>query len=184
MRDSTTTRTDDDERCSLSCLRGWTDHLGLGLGRSRAIVAGLALLAVISLAGCSDDDDDSAAAAGPEEASTTVVKATEGDGTIKLDRTSSSTGDVEFRIENAGKLTHEFVVLKTDIAEDQLPTNATKTAVDESAPGIEVVGERNSIAAGTDATLSLDDLSAGKYVLICNVPTHYGLGMHATFTVN
>src|SRR5687768_18530983 len=99
MRDSTTTRT-DDERCSLSCLRGWTDHLGLGIGRSRAIVAGLALLAVVSLAGCSDDDDDAAAAAVPEEASTTVVKATEGGGTIKLDRTSSPTGDVEIRNEN------------------------------------------------------------------------------------
>lgn len=146
--------------------------------RLLAVAAGLALVSGLLLVGCGDDDDDASAA------SATVVNVTEADGTITLDAASSDSGNVEFKIQNTGELTHELVVLKTDLAEDALPLNADGTAVDQSGEGVEEIGERESIAAGSDADLALDDLESGKYVLICNVPGHYGLGMHAAFTVN
>jgi uncharacterized cupredoxin-like copper-binding protein len=148
-----------------------------------ALAAAIVLLPSLALAGCGDDDDDSGPA-DSENSSATTVNATERDGTIELDRSSSAAGEVEFAITNAGELTHEFLVLKTDLAEDVLPVDDADSKVDESAPGIEVVGERDSIAPGTDATLALDGLAQGSYVIICNVPGHYGLGMHASFTVN
>lgn len=145
-----------------------------------ALAAGILLLLSFGLVGCGDDDSD---AADSGNQSATAVKATEGDGTIDLDRASSSSGNVEFAIKNAGELTHEFIVLKTDIAEDALPLNADQNAVDESGDGVDVVGEKSSIAPGADATLAFDDLANGNYVIICNVSGHYGLGMHTSFVV-
>lgn len=142
--------------------------------RRWALAAALVLLPSLVLAACGDDDDDEAA---------TTVNATESDGTIELDRASSSTGDVDFAIKNSGTLIHEFVVLKTDLAEDGLPLNDDKTEVDETASGIEIVGEQEDIPPGADAELTLDDLEDGKYVIICNVPGHYGLGMRTSFVV-
>ncbi len=145
-----------------------------------ALAAAVLLLPLFALTGCGDDDSD-AADAGNQSA--TTVNATERDGTIDLDRASSASGNVEFAIKNAGELTHEFVVLKTDLAEDALPLAADKGAVDQSGDGVDVVGEKSSIAPGADATLAFDDLANGNYVIICNVPGHYGLGMHASFVV-
>jgi uncharacterized cupredoxin-like copper-binding protein len=144
------------------------------------LAAGILLVLAFAIAGCGDDDDD---AVDSGDKSATTVKATERDGTIKLDRASAANGNVEFAIKNAGELTHEFVVLKTDLAADALPLTADKGTVDESADGVDVIGKKSSISPGTDATLAFDDLANGKYVLICNVPAHYGLGMHASFVV-
>lgn len=148
-------------------------------GRPLAVAATLALLPAMALVACGDDDDTDSA-----EAASTTVKVTEGDGTIDLDRTSSADGSVQFVIENGGELTHEFLVLKTDLAQEKLPLNGDQTAVDEAGSGVDLVGEKSAIAPGADATLSFDDLAPGKYVLICNVPGHYGLGMHASFAVS
>lgn len=147
--------------------------------RATAALAVLSLLGAFAFAACGDNDDadaDSGSAA-------TTVKATEADGTISLDQTSAESGEVTFEIENTGELAHELVVLKTDLAEDDLPLLSDGSAVDEEGSGVDVVGERDDIAPGSDAELSFDNLDPGTYVLICNVPGHYGLGMHTTFTV-
>ena len=43
-------------------------------------------------------------------------------------------------------------------------------------------GEIPSIPAGKSASVTVE-LTPGKYVFICNVAGHYGLGMHTGFTV-
>lgn len=88
-------------------------------------------------------------------------------------------GAVTFVVTNAGTVTHEFVILKTDIAEGALPPSA-----DEPGKAQEVghVEEIEDIAAGATATLTVA-LTPGKYVLICNEPGHYAAGMHASFIV-
>ena len=48
--------------------------------------------------------------------------ATEKDFASSLDQTSVASGDVTFHITNEGSSTHEFVVFKTDLAPDKLPT--------------------------------------------------------------
>ena len=112
------------------------------------------------------------------------VKATESDFKIALDSTSASSGDVTFNVVNNGPSVHEFVVFKTDLAEDSLPTKKENGAVivDEEGSGLTVIDEIEDIAEGDTQDLTVD-LDAGKYVLICNLPTHYQLGMHAAFTV-
>ena len=112
------------------------------------------------------------------------VKATESDFKIALDSTSASSGDVTFNVVNNGPSVHEFVVFKTDLAEDSLPTKKENGAVivDEEGSGLTVIDEIEDIAEGDTQDLTVD-LDAGKYVLICNLPTHYQLGMHAAFAV-
>lgn len=137
---------------------------------------------------CSSDDDDdddaastpTAAAATSDSATAATISAVEKDGTITLDKSSASSGEVTFEIDNQGQLAHQFVIIKTELDHAALPQESG--AVDEEADGLTVIKADDDIAPGAQATLSAD-LDAGNYVLICNVPGHYGLGMHTPFTV-
>ena len=71
------------------------------------------------------------------------------------------------------------MIVKSDLAAAALPMTDRAT-VDENK--IEAIGEIEGIASG--ATLSKAfDLKAGRYILICNLPAHYGAGMAKAFTV-
>jgi plastocyanin len=112
------------------------------------------------------------------------VKATEKDFDITLGSSSASSGDVTFNVENNGPSTHEFVVFKTDLAEGSLPTKKENGAVivDEEGTGVTHIDEIEDLAKGDSQDLTVN-LKPGKYVVLCNLPTHYQLGMHAAFTV-
>jgi uncharacterized cupredoxin-like copper-binding protein len=103
-------------------------------------------------------------------------------------QTSAPAGSVTFEVENQGPDDiHEFVVIRTDLSADSLPTDDTGT-VEEGAEGMEVVDEIEDIPVGDQPTLNVD-LEAGSYVLICNIyeeaeqEAHYSLGMRTAFTV-
>jgi uncharacterized cupredoxin-like copper-binding protein len=89
---------------------------------------------------------------------------------------SVGAGKVTFDVSNQGQVTHEFVVLKTD---DGASTIAQK---DGEASEAGHQGEVEDVTPGATKTLTLS-LAPGKYVLICNLPGHYHLGMYAAFTV-
>ncbi len=99
--------------------------------------------------------------------------------------TSVRAGQVVFHVHNdATDLTHEFVVFKTDLPEDQLPLTP-EGIVDEEAASLTHMGEVEDITPGTSKDLTLT-LEPGKYVLVCNVDhdqMHYQHGMHTAFTV-
>lgn len=101
---------------------------------------------------------------------------------------SAPAGEVTFDVENKGPNdTHEFVVIKTDLAPDALPTDENG-AVDEEGEGIEVIDEIEDIAVGDSQSVTVN-LDAGSYVLICNIydadeqEAHYQEGMRTAFTV-
>jgi hypothetical protein len=93
---------------------------------------------------------------------------------------SPPAGEVTFEAHNEGEIEHELVVIKTDIAAAELPTDGT--VVDENATGVDFVGEIEPFEAGGAELMTLD-LEAGAYVLICNVAGHYQQGMYAAMTV-
>jgi uncharacterized cupredoxin-like copper-binding protein len=129
-------------------------------------------------AGCSSSDDGGVKATSSDEGG---VSATEADFSITLDPTSATAGDVTFNIQNDAAQTHEFVVFKTDLAPDALPTDDTG-AVDEAGKGVTHIDEVEDVTAGSSATLTVN-LEAGAYVMICNLPGHYSQGMHTAFSV-
>lgn len=135
--------------------------------RLSAAVMGVALVA----AACS-----SVAAAPPKS-----VTATQSEFKIDLGSAKAATGSVTFAIKNSGTIVHEFVVMKSDLAPDKLPTTA-EGKVDEASTELTHVDEVENIAAGAPAELTVD-LAPGKYVLICNLPGHYAGGMHAGLEV-
>jgi uncharacterized cupredoxin-like copper-binding protein len=146
-----------------------------------AVTLGLATTACSSGDSTSGDGSTSAAPASSEaETAGTAVPATESDFKIVLGEPEGSAGATTFQIQNDGPSTHEFVVFKTDLAPDSLPTDKDGN-VEEDGKGVEHLDEVEDIAAGSDAELELD-LEAGSYVVICNLPGHYKLGMDAGYT--
>lgn len=150
-----------------------------------------ALLPVLAACGGDDDDDDDAAptattAAGGATATSGSgmsgsVEVTLADFTVKADPAMAAAGEVTFTAKNDGSMEHELVIIKTDTAEGDLPMDGTGSEVDEAAAG-EVIGKIAEVEAGKskDGTFTL---TAGKYVLICNVAGHYKAGMHTAFEV-
>lgn len=90
--------------------------------------------------------------------------------------TQASAGKVTFRVHNAGTITHEFVVIKTDHAAADLPIKAGRA--DEAGN----VGETGDLKAGSTKSVTIP-LAAGHYALICNLPGHYLAGQHTDFSV-
>ena len=101
------------------------------------------------------------------------------------DRNSMPSGDLTFVVTNdATDQEHEFVIFKTDLPEDQLPTKEDGS-VDEEGQGVTHIDELGGIKPGETQTLKVN-LPPGNYVAICNLTdpsSHYQAGMHWAFTV-
>jgi uncharacterized cupredoxin-like copper-binding protein len=87
-------------------------------------------------------------------------------------------------VANEGSITHEFVVLETDTPSEDIAIKSFEgepERINEDTAGTNV-GETGDMDAGTTQTLTLH-LEPGHYVFSCNLPSHYGEGMHTDFTV-
>ena len=91
-------------------------------------------------------------------------------------------GPTVFTITNNGKLDHEFVVLRTDIAPQALKVDADG-GLEEKQPGVTLVDEHEDINPGATVTLYIP-LEPGKYVLLCNTPEHFKHKMYLQLTVS
>jgi uncharacterized cupredoxin-like copper-binding protein len=168
-----------------------------GRGRGSALALSVAAVAALLVTGCSSAPSSSpsnAAASAPSSAAASAatgsVKVTLTEWAVIPDKASTTAGNVTFEITNTGPLfMHEFVIIKTDLDPADLPADSTGK-VDEAGAGIQFVGEVEELAIGATETASFD-LTAGKYVLICNIveaagghESHYTQGMRTAFTVN
>jgi uncharacterized cupredoxin-like copper-binding protein len=154
----------------------------------RSLVPLLAMLATLGLvvAGCTAGTSASASAGG-DGGTATTVNVTLKEFEVVPDTGSAPAGSITFHVTNDGPADiHEFVVIKTDLAADALPT-ADDGSVDEEGAGMEVKDEIEDIPVGAsqDVTVPLD---AGAYVLICNIvddegDVHYTMGMRTAFKV-
>jgi hypothetical protein len=120
----------------------------------------------------------------------TAVDVTLQEYSVILAADSAPAGEVTFDVENTGPNDpHEFVVIRTDLAPDALPTS-DDGSVDEEGVGIDVIGEIEAFPVGETHSATFD-LEAGGYVFICNVveeddgetEAHYQQGMRTAFTV-
>jgi uncharacterized cupredoxin-like copper-binding protein len=108
-----------------------------------------------------------------------LAKATMG---IKVLPAVVRAGKVTFKVKNDSKDTiHEMIVMFLADPKKPLPYIDAENRVDEDKAGDK--GEVSELDPGKSGALTVD-LKAGKYLLICNVPGHYGAGMWTEFTVN
>lgn len=98
--------------------------------------------------------------------------------TIVLTSNEVRAGQVTFVVRNRGGQAHDLIVIRTDAAADALPLDQqTQKASEEGrVDGVELINP------GRSSNLRVT-LEPGRYVLICNVPTHYQLGMRTELTV-
>lgn len=110
-----------------------------------------------------------------------VVGATLHDFRISASTTTVRSGTVVFQVHNDAPVTHEFVLVRTNLPAARLPIAADGLSVDEDA--LQSVGELSEVPAGDVTTLSLH-LAPGHYVVFCNLEGHYLGGMRAGIEVN
>jgi uncharacterized cupredoxin-like copper-binding protein len=153
--------------------------------RNPALAAVLRLSSVVvvavSLVACSGPGTSSASASSGGSATTVNVTLTEFK--VEFDSMTVPAGEVTFDVKNDGTVVHEFVVFRTDLAEDALPEASDAAEVDESDSGLESMGEVEDVEVGGSKSFTAT-LTPGTYVGICNVVGHYDSGMHIHFTVN
>ena len=105
---------------------------------------------------------------------------------------SVAAGDVTFNVKNLGTVDHEMLVIKTDTPFDQIPITDSGDPPAPVTSGADKIDEANkpgetgdpNLKPGDTRTFTVKGLVAGKYVLVCNIAKHYGLGMRAAFTVS
>jgi len=138
--------------------------------------------APLMVASCGDDDDGNS--------TTTTVDITLREFSVTPAQPSAPAGRVAFHVTNVGEDMHEFLVIKTDLAPDALPTEENGSYL-EDGPGTELLDEIDLVNPGETKNLTLN-LKAGHYVLICNmvhmesngdVEVHYAMGMRTAFVV-
>jgi uncharacterized cupredoxin-like copper-binding protein len=130
------------------------------------LTLGLCLLTLFATA-CSNDLDSG---------STTMIRATLSDSAIELDQSSVPSGTISISVTNEGSMVHEIEVF----AGDQTDLPVTQAVADTSS--LDLVDEIEDIVPGTSVTIDLD-LPAGEYVILCNLPGHYQMGMVTRLTV-
>lgn len=165
----------------------------LSLVRSRVFVVLLVLGAALAVAAaCSDGDGGGqtpAAGQTPEAhedesetgetpAASTSVDVALVEFAINPAQDTVDAGTVTFSVSNDGATPHNLRVVKTDLAPDALPKDGV--LVDEGQ--VDVVVSTADLPGGATEEQSVD-LAAGSYVLVCNIPGHYDLGMLTAFTV-
>jgi uncharacterized cupredoxin-like copper-binding protein len=107
-----------------------------------------------------------------------MSKATMG---MRLSRQSAPAGEVTFNVKNSSKdMIHEMIVMYRQDPTTLLPFIDNENRVDEDKAGDK--GEVSELNPGQSGSLTVT-LAPGKYVLVCNVPGHYGAGMWAEFDV-
>jgi uncharacterized cupredoxin-like copper-binding protein len=97
---------------------------------------------------------------------------------ITLNTPTVKAGVVKFGIRNLGTMVHDFDLIKTDLAPDKLPIDTASAKANTDG----LVKQMINIAQGRATTVDAD-LAPGHYVIICNVASHYQLGMRTELTV-
>ncbi len=143
---------------------------------------GLVVVATVgvTLGGCSSSSAPKADAnAAATAAKPTTVGVTLKDFGVASAYASVPSGSVTFSVKNSGAIPHEFVVVKSDLTLDKLPQFEQKL-VDEKQ--VQVVTKLAPMDAGKQQDVTVA-LQPGKYILLCNVASHYTSGMFTGFVV-
>jgi len=100
---------------------------------------------------------------------------------MKSDVSSVKAGSITFDVTNKSKvLTHEFLIAHMKGTPDTLPYDDSRAGLKESA--MKGVKELGDLEPGKSGTMTMN-LTAGKYIMFCNLPGHFKLGMYHVLKV-
>lgn len=101
---------------------------------------------------------------------------------IEPDHLVVAPGLTEFIAFNEGPTVHELIIVRTDLAADQLPLQADGLTAVEEAPGVEFIVADEGIDLDERGGFQAE-LLPGHYVLYCNLEGHYLGDMRAELEV-
>jgi uncharacterized cupredoxin-like copper-binding protein len=104
------------------------------------------------------------------------VSVTLEDGKITIDPEAVPAGNVTFDVTNDGSMVHEIEVFSGDSVDLPISNGVADTG------DMDLVDEVEDILPGGNPELRLR-LDPGTYIIICNLPGHYAMGMVAKLTV-
>jgi uncharacterized cupredoxin-like copper-binding protein len=123
---------------------------------------------------------------GPAQGSETSLTAilTNTPFSITLSEDTVPAGRVQILVTNEGTVGHNFWLIRTDLAADDLPVTNNVVNVNslDVVANSGLVTNDEDIEPGDTLEVQLPELEAGAYVVICNVPDHYSAGMQASLT--
>ncbi len=93
--------------------------------------------------------------------------------------TTLAAGKYNFHITNVGKMEHEMLVVKTDLAPAQLPLKNGDFNEDALPP----MSDGPNVAPGATQDRTIDLTKPGKYLFVCNLPGHFAQHMYTYVTV-
>lgn len=100
---------------------------------------------------------------------------------ITVDLAEVPAGEVTFQVTNDSKgMIHEMVLAPVADTSSPLPYNSDEMKIDEDAAGH--LGEVAELEIGQSGALTMT-LKPGTYILYCNIPGHYAMGMWTLLTV-
>jgi uncharacterized cupredoxin-like copper-binding protein len=100
---------------------------------------------------------------------------------IRVSSKTVKAGEVRFQVSNASTtMVHEMVVSPVKSLKTPLPYDKAANKIIEDDAGH--LGEVAELEPGKKGELKLT-LKPGSYILYCNIPGHYGLGMWTLLTV-
>lgn len=151
----------------------------LGLTRVVLLTAVLAVVPVI--AGCGASSTTSGTSANsPAKTGPPNVSLTEWKLAVPASWAAKST---TFQITNTGSIQHELLVFKSDLSASKYPTDAAG-AIQEDGPGITKISDGENLESGTSQARAVDLTKPGRYLFVCNLPTHFQQGMYTEVTVS
>ena len=143
--------------------------------RRRKLVVGLAIavaLAVIAIVAVT-----SASSGG-----TRTVQASLKEWSVTLNHTTLSPGKYTFKIANTGKAEHELIAFRTSLAPSAIHIGSDGR-INEEDPALVSATDGPDLDAGHTVSRKVDLTTPGTYIFMCNLTSHYGLGMHTVVTV-
>jgi uncharacterized cupredoxin-like copper-binding protein len=173
-----------------------------GIGKTskvRSAINVFVLVAGLVLVACGDNSTSEAQSGGSSASGSTPTVAPAGttvavtleEFAVSATPSSAPAGNVTFDVSNTGPDdVHEFVVIRTDLSLIDLPTDEDGAVV-EGQGDLEVIDEVEDLEVGASQELTVE-LTAGSYVLVCNIvqtepdgtiEAHYAEGMRTSFTV-
>jgi uncharacterized cupredoxin-like copper-binding protein len=146
------------------------------MGRAQTLSARSAALVVLLLltaSGCSSSGETAHGAA-------TVARITERDYKITAPRYELAPGDVDLSVTNRGPDAHELIVVRE--SSSGLAMSKDGLRVDEDAMEHQTLGALEPGQPGGVRHMRVR-LTAGRYLLLCNMAGHYLGGMHTELVV-
>lgn len=100
---------------------------------------------------------------------------------VQPSSTTIAAGMVTLKITNTGMVQHELLVFRSDLAPADYPMKDGD--INEDGPGITKVSDGDNLNPGTSQTRVVDFTTPGTYMLMCNLPGHFKMGMYSVVTV-